>query len=210
MLAAVALAAAMTVPPEAAEVTSAVVAAAAATLVAAAVSAAMLATVVAAAAVAGAVEALAAKACPRGLRYAFVARTSPSRLGFAHLALVAHATRSRLGFAHTQQSNSKAAAAKGTSAALPPICPSGSGWWKQQCQQRSNSHLARGCVKKHPRRGRLRAAPDGPPNTLGLRTLLVPGGGAGDGAAAAISPISCGINQFNVIDEVNYRRSTEE
>ncbi len=37
------------------------------------------------------------------------------------------------------------------------------------------------------------------------------GGGAGDGAAAAaISPISCGIDQFNVNNEVNYRRSMEE
>jgi hypothetical protein len=74
-----------------------VVAAAVATLVAAAVSAAMLATVAAAAAVAAAVEALAEEACPRSLRYAFVTRTLPSRLGFARLALPAHATRSRLG-----------------------------------------------------------------------------------------------------------------
>ncbi len=153
MLAAVASAAAMTVAGEAAAATSAVVAAAAAKLVAAAVSAATLATVAVAVAVAAAVEALAAEACPRGLRYAFVARKLPSRLGFALLALVAHATcsrlglpprglgfalaarasPSRLGFAHTQQPNSKAAAAKGTSAALPPICPSGSGWWKQRC-----------------------------------------------------------------------------
>ncbi len=97
------LAAAMTVAGEAAAATSAVVAAAAATSVAAAVSAATLATVAAAAAVAtaaavaAAVEASAAEARPRGLRYGFVARMSPSRLGFARLALAAHATRSRLG-----------------------------------------------------------------------------------------------------------------
>ncbi len=53
--------------------------------------------VAAAAVVAAAVEASAAEAHPRGSRYAFVAWTSPSRLGFARLALVAHATSSRLG-----------------------------------------------------------------------------------------------------------------
>jgi hypothetical protein len=95
-LAAVALAAAMTVAGETAAATLAVVAAAAATSVAAAVSAATLATV-AVAAVVAAVEALAAEARPRGLRYAFVAWTLPSRLGFARLALATHATRSRLG-----------------------------------------------------------------------------------------------------------------
>jgi hypothetical protein len=40
-----------------------------------------------------------------------------------------------LGFAHTGQSNSKAAAAKAASAALPLICRSGSGWWQQRWQQ---------------------------------------------------------------------------
>ncbi len=61
---------------------------------------------------------------------------SPSRLGFARFALAARATRSRLGFAQTQQPNSKAAAAKAASAALPPICRSGSGWWQQRWQLR--------------------------------------------------------------------------
>jgi hypothetical protein len=135
--------------------------------------------------------------CPRGSRYALAAWASPSRLGFAH----------------TQQSNSKAVAAKGTSEALPPICPSGSGWRKQRCQQRSNSHLPRGCVKKHPGFSR-RAIAGGarwPPRCVGsLYIIGAGGGGAGDGAAVAISPISCGIDQFNVINEVNYHRSTEE
>jgi hypothetical protein len=72
--------------------------------------------------------------CPRGSRYT----------------LVAWASSSRLGFAHTQQSNSIAVAAKGASAALPPICPSGSGSRKQWCQQRSNSHLAGGVCEKVP------------------------------------------------------------
>jgi hypothetical protein len=115
----------------------------------------------------------------RCLDVALAARLCPPRPCGSCYALAARASPSRLGFAHTQQSNSKAAAAKGTSAALPPICLSGSGWRKQWCQQRSNSHLVRGCVKKHPglSRGRLQAAPDGPPDALGLCTLLVPGGG---------------------------------
>jgi hypothetical protein len=57
--------------------------------------------------------------CPCGSCYALAAWASPSRLGFAH----------------TQQSNSKAAAAKAALAALPLICHSGSGWWQQLWQQ---------------------------------------------------------------------------
>jgi hypothetical protein len=66
-------------------------------------------------------------------------------------------------------------------------------------------------VKKHPGLSR-RAIAGGarwPPRRVGSLYIIGAGGGAGDGAAAAISPISCGINQFNVIDEVNYRRSME-
>jgi hypothetical protein len=61
---------------------------------------------------------------------------SPLRLGFAHFALAARATHSWLGFAQTQQSNSKAAAAKAALAALPPICRSGSSWRQQHWQLR--------------------------------------------------------------------------
>jgi hypothetical protein len=144
---------------------------------------------------------------------ALAARLRPLRPRGSRYALAAWASSSRLGFAHTQQSNSIAAAVKGASAALPHICPSGSGWQKQRCQQRSNSHLARGCVKKHP--GLSRQAVAGgtrwPPRRVGSLYIIGAGGGvAGNGAAVAISPISCGIDQFNVIDEVNYRRSTEE
>jgi hypothetical protein len=128
-------------------------------------------------------------------------------------ALAAWASSSGLGFAHTQQSNSIAAAAKGASAALPPFFPSSSGWRKQRCQQRSNSHLARVCVKKHP--GLCRQAIAGgarcpPPTRWVFVHYWCRGGGGGDGAAAAISPILCSIDQFNVIDVVNYRRSLEE
>jgi hypothetical protein len=62
------------------------------------------------------------------------ARALPSRLGFARFALTARATRLWLGFAQTQQSNSKAVAAKAALAVLPPICRSGSGWRQQRWQ----------------------------------------------------------------------------
>jgi hypothetical protein len=93
----------------------------------------------AAAVAAAAVEATAANACPCGSRYALAGsgfalavRLHPLRPRGSRSRLAARATRSRLGFAQTQQSNSKAAAAKAASAALPPICRSGSGW-RQQC-----------------------------------------------------------------------------
>ncbi len=68
-------------------------------------------------------------------------------------------------------------------------------------------------MKKHPGLSR-RAIAGGArwhPQRVGSLYIIGAGGeGVGDSAAAAISSILCGIDQINVINEVNYSRPTEE